>query len=63
VTIAQVTRLSRLGDLSSGAGAMVFVSMLGSFDWRLAAMGGLLMAMAIGLYPMEYRRARSVKSD
>jgi len=57
------TQLTRLCDFISGAGAMALVLAAASLSWRLVAIGMLLMAIGIGLYAVEFRRARSGKSN
>ena len=57
------TQLTRLADFISGAGSTVLVVAVASTRWWIVLAGLLLMAIAIGLYVVPYRRAQSNKSN
>jgi hypothetical protein len=56
------TQLTRLGDFISGAGSTILLVAIASPRWWIVLAGLLLMAKAIGVYVVQYRRAQSGKS-
>jgi len=57
------TQLTRLGDFISGAGSTVLVVAVASPRWWIVLAGLLLMAIAMGLYVVQYRGAQSSKPN
>jgi hypothetical protein len=53
-----LTRLARLGDFISGAGAMTLVFAIAYFHWWLVAAGMLLMAIPIAILVVLIRKGR-----